>query len=175
MSKSDQALRQTENIYMTDGTYPTTLHRLLAEMDALTPEQIAASAPQSPVARSEKEIGNPLSEPLRALWALHGSKVERFNALVLEHEAMHEAVTEEAPLDRVKHTKLHKEIQTLGEEVQVLEHLFWRSVRENYEVDPEGNGVGLRAGWQVVDMYGGQRSVGILEMLLGGRLSALFR
>lgn len=155
---------------MTDGTHPTVLHRLLAEMEALTPAQIAASAPQAPVARSEKEIGDPLSEPLRALWALHHSRVDRFNALVTEHEAMHDAANEEAPLDRDKHTKLHGEIQTLGEETQVLEHIFWRSVRENYEVDPEGNGVGLRADWQVVDMYGAKHT-SILELIAG----ALFR
>ena len=157
------------------SNFPTVLHRLLAEMEALSPEQIAAAEPKGhPLARSEKEIGEPLSDPLRALYALHHAKIERHNELAEQHQAMHAAVTEDAPIDLVGHVKILDETKILDDEIRALNRLFWRSVHENYEMDPQSNGVGLRAGWVVVDMYGAKPG-GLIEMIFGrGGLGSLF-
>ncbi len=155
---------------MTDGTFPTVLHRFLAEMEALTPEQIAATEFTDPVARSEKEIA-PLSEPLQAMHALMSIKVDQANVLIGQHRAMHEAMGEgERPgPDDHEHHNIHKTIGELRDDVDLLNALFWRSVRENYEVDPEGNGVGLRVGWLVVDIYGKKRE-SLFDMVFGAFL-----
>lgn len=126
--------------------HPTALHRLLAEMEALSPEQIAAAEPTSKRERSEEEIGI-LPAPLQAMFTLLDIKANEHNALAERHRAMHEAATEEAPLDRAAHEQLHREISVLSDEFESLSTLFWRSVNEQFDVDPKGNGVGIRSGW----------------------------
>ncbi len=144
--------------------YSTILHRLIAEMEALTPEQIAAHEPNEAVARSEQVVDE-LSEALKRMYALRSEKIDRVKALIDQQEALQAAATEEVPFDKAEFECLYNEAKPLQQDIESLD--IWRSIREQYAVDPKATGVGLRAGWQVVDMYGTKSNSGLGSLLRG--------
>ncbi len=108
------------------------------------------------VARSEQVIAE-LAAPLKAL--------------VDQQEALQAAVTEDEPINADEMNRLFNEAKPLQQDIELLD--VWGSIREQYDTDPQATGVGLRAGWQVVDMYGTSSDGGIGALLHG--IAQLFR
>lgn len=141
-------------------SYPTVLHRLIAEAEALTPEAIVAQMPTTDRARNEAPI-DVLPEPLQALCALLGTKQDAVNVLAKEQAAMREAVSEENPLDQEAHDAIAKQAEPLAKDIELLGTVLWMSIREQMDWDPDApHGQAIRAGWEVVDCYGTKGSSG---------------
>jgi hypothetical protein len=138
---------------MSDVNHPTALHRLLSEMEAMTQERIEAQKPEEKRARSEEEIGV-LPEILRTMFALMSEKIAEKNLIANQHHDLHETEGEdEDKKTSDEHKRLHAEGASLSDDLEALRTLFWRSIREQFTIDPDANGIGVRADWKIVDMY----------------------
>jgi hypothetical protein len=151
----------------------TVLHRLIAEMEDLANHAVVEHEPQAPVARNEAIIGE-MPKALQHMHALSCIKKDAVRALAEEQEAVQAATNDDSHLDADKGEmrRLFDQAQPLADDIEVLDRLFWRSIKEQLAVDPDAISTGIRAGWQVVDIYGKKGDVpSSLQSMLGSFLS----
>lgn len=118
------------------------LKDLLARIENVSAEEIAKQE-SSPVEEGEEIVGIvPLD--LRKVYAYNGSLIDEVNKRIEKHVKLHGG-------DHHKNgdcKKFHEEIAEVGEEIEIVKTLFWKSLQS--ELGLQGKSIGVRAGWKVV-------------------------
>lgn len=123
------------------------LQGIMDRFNACTEEELVGqeSDINTEVNEDEKILGT-LSPRLQKLSRYKGLLIDRFNAMQREHQAQHKSPDHTSEMCK----QFAVAAAPLNDEIEVLNTVFWREVRE--ELGLRADDIGLRTGWVVVEL-----------------------
>ncbi|MCW1888251.1 MAG: hypothetical protein KIH67_001720 [Candidatus Moranbacteria bacterium] len=126
----------------------TYLHALVAEVDAISDEDLAGQLTRLPKPGESETILGRASPKLLQLHALFGMTIDAANAAADQFNAARGA--DEPNVEELE--RLDKEHSVLKKKLKTLEFAFWQSVAAEYLLPEDASGYAIRAEGDIVAM-----------------------